>query len=187
MSRYPDWVNAHKVKGTSVKQVGNEYYLYAATSRRVPGKKYPQPVETYIGKITKEGVVETKVRKVSTDRVRVFEYGMSYAMQALLPKSFLINSHDEETLRLAFLHIVRNVSPESYLLRDVELPPLAELRINLNVQIKRYERLAGIDIAGLRPLSRLYLVECPECDMLSEMTPEMRRILSGLGVEIDAV
>ncbi|MDR1135792.1 MAG: hypothetical protein LBL49_06395 [Clostridiales Family XIII bacterium] len=41
MSNYPDWVNAFKVKGTSVKKVGNEYYLYKSTSKRVPGKKYP--------------------------------------------------------------------------------------------------------------------------------------------------
>ena len=37
MSKYPDWVNAFKEKGTSIKKVGNEYYLYRATSKRVPG------------------------------------------------------------------------------------------------------------------------------------------------------
>jgi len=33
MSKYPDWVVACKEKGTSVKKVGNEYYLYRSTSR----------------------------------------------------------------------------------------------------------------------------------------------------------
>ena len=187
MSNYPDWVNAFKVKGTSVKKVGNEYYLYRSTSKRVPGKKYPQPVEEYIGVITKEGVIQTKVRKISTDRVRVYEYGMSYVMQSLLPEAFLINSHDKETLRFAFLHIVKHVSQKSYLLRDTELPTISELHINLNLQLKRYERLAGITIEGLRPLSGLYLVETRECDMLSEVTPEMQGILTKLGVEINAV
>jgi hypothetical protein len=107
MSSYPDWVNAFKAKGTSVKRVGNEYYLYRSTSKRVPGKKYPQPVEEYIGIITMEGVIQTKVRKISTDMVRVYEYGMStYALQSLLPEAFLISSHDKDTLRFAFLHIV---------------------------------------------------------------------------------
>jgi len=106
MSNYPDWVNAHKEKGTSVKKVGNEYYLYRSTSKRVPGKKYPQPIQEYIGTITREGVVQTKIRKISTDKVRVFEYGMSYALQELLPDSFLVNHHDRETLQYAFLHIV---------------------------------------------------------------------------------
>jgi hypothetical protein len=187
MSRYPEWVNAFKEKGTSVKKVGNEYYLYKSTSRRVAGKKYPQPVQEYIGVITKEGVVKTNVRKVSTDTVRVYEYGMSYVMQLLLPDEFLVNSHDEQTLRLAFLHIVRRASPKSYLLRGVVLPEPSALHINLNVQMKRYERLAGISIEELYPLKELYLVETKECDMLSEVTPEMQAVLARLGVTVDAV
>jgi hypothetical protein len=144
-------------------------------------------VQEYIGVITKEGVVQTNIKKISTDRVRVYEYGMTYALQSLLPESFLINSHDRETLRLAFLHIVRHFSPKSYLLRNTELPTLAEMHINLNVQIKRYERLTGISIEELRPLAELYLVETRECDMLSEVTSEMHEIFARLGVGIDAV
>lgn len=187
MSKYPDWVNAYKEKGTAVKKVGNEYYLYRATSRRVQGKKYPQPVHEYIGVITKEGVVRTGIKKISTDRVRVYEYGMSYAMQELLPDSFLINSHDKETLRMAFLHIVKQASPRSYLLRGVELPELSDLQINLNVQRKRYERLSGVSIEELRPLSEMYLVETKEHEMLSETTDEMRGIFRRLGVRHDEV
>lgn len=187
MSNYPDWVNAFKEKGTSVKKVGNEYYLYRSTSKRIPGKKYPQPVQDYIGTITRDGLIKTHVRKISTDRVKVYEYGMSFVMQALLPEAFLINSHDAKTLRFAFLHIVKDISPKSYLLRNTELPSLSDLHINLNVQRKRYERLAGILLKDLQPLSELYLIETKECDMLSEVTSEMSEILTRLGVEINAV
>ena len=187
MSNYPDWVNAFKEKGTSVKKVGNAYYLYRSTSKRVPGKKYPQPVQEYIGVITREGVMKTQVRKISTARVRVYEYGMSFALQALLPEAFLLNSSDRKTLRFAFLHIVKHVSPQSYLLRDTDLPSLADLQINLSAQLKRYERLTGIAIEELRPLAELYLVETKQCNMLSEVTPEMSEILARLGVELDAV
>jgi hypothetical protein len=180
-------VNAFKEKGTSIKKVGNEYYLYRSTSKRVPGKKYPQPVQEYLGTITKEGMIQTHVRKISTDRVRVYEYGMSYALKSLLPETFLINAHDRQTLYFAFLHIVKHVSARSYLLRDAELPALAELHINLNAQIKRYERLAGVSIEELKPLSELYLVETQECDMLSEITPEMRAMFTRLGVHVHAV
>jgi hypothetical protein len=183
MSNYPDWVNAFKEKGTSVKKVGNEYYLYRSTSKRVKGKKYPQPVQEYIGTITKSGVVRSNVRKISTDRVRVFEYGMSYALKSLLPEAFLINSHDKDVLRYAFLHIVKHFSPKSYLLRDTVLPSLAELHISLNAQIKRYERLTGISIEDLQPLSEMYLVETRECDMLSEITEEMQEVFIRLGVK----
>jgi hypothetical protein len=187
VSNYPDWVNAHKEKGTSVKKVGNEYYLYRNTSRRVQGKRNPQPVQEYIGAITRDGVVRTGARRVSTDRVRVYEYGMSYAMQSLLPDAFLTNSHDRETLRLAFLHVVRRASPRSYLLRGVDLPPAADLGISPAMQWKRYERLAGVPIEELRPLSGLYLVETRECDMLSEADDEMRGLFARLGVRFDAV
>ncbi len=84
MSNYPDWVNAFKEKGTSVKKIGNEYYLYRSTSKGVPGKKCPQPVQQYIGIITREGVMKTHVRKISTNRVKVYEYGMSFVLQSLL-------------------------------------------------------------------------------------------------------
>lgn len=187
MSNYPDWVNAFKEKGTSVKKIGNGYYLYRSTSKRVPGKKYPQPVQEYIGIITRAGVMKTHVRKISTNRVKIYEYGMSFVLQSLLPEAFLINSHDQETLHFAFLHIVRHVSPRSYLLRNTELPSLSDLHINLSVQLKRYERLAGISIEELRPLSELYLVETKQCDMLSEVTSEMSEILAKLGVKIHAV
>ena len=46
---YPEWVQQHKTKGTAIKKVGTKYYLYKHTSKRVPGKKYPQPVDFHSG------------------------------------------------------------------------------------------------------------------------------------------
>ena len=57
--KYPDWVQKYRIKGTTVKKKGDSYYLYKRTSRRVKGKKYPQPVDTYIGVITPEGVIQS--------------------------------------------------------------------------------------------------------------------------------
>ena len=37
--KYPDWVQKHRTKGTTVKKRGDSYYLYKRTSRRVKGKK----------------------------------------------------------------------------------------------------------------------------------------------------
>jgi len=187
MSNYPDWVNEYKERGTTIKKVGNEYYLYKSTSKRVAGMKYPQPVQEYIGVITKEGVVRTNVRKISTDTVKVYEYGMSYALKELLPDKFLVNSHDKETLWYAFLHIVKMESPESYLLRNVNLPDPEELHIAVSMQKQRYERLTGISIESLRSLSKMYLVETKECDMLTEVTLEMREIFKEVGITIDGV
>ena len=67
------------------------------------------------------------------------------------------------------------------------MPSMEELHLSLGVQIKKLERLAGIEIKELLPLSGLYLVETKECDMLSEITPEISALLERLGVCIDEV
>ncbi len=78
--KYPDWVQKYRIKGTTVKKKGDSYYLYKRTSRRVKGKKYPQPVDTYIGVITPEGVIQSNKRKVSLTDAEVWEYGFSKAV-----------------------------------------------------------------------------------------------------------
>ncbi len=55
---YPDWVEKEHVKGTSIKQIGDNYYLYECTSKKVKGKSYPVSIQRYIGKITKEGLIK---------------------------------------------------------------------------------------------------------------------------------
>ena len=55
---YPDWVEKEHVKGTSIKQIGENYYLYECTSKKVKGKSYPVSIQRYIGKITKEGLIK---------------------------------------------------------------------------------------------------------------------------------
>ncbi|MDO4804313.1 MAG: hypothetical protein Q4A32_05795 [Lachnospiraceae bacterium] len=57
----PEWVEKQKRPNTTVKKIGNNYYLYYVTSSRSPEKKYPVCEQTYIGKITEEGVIRDKV------------------------------------------------------------------------------------------------------------------------------
>lgn len=88
MSKYPDWVNQFKTKGTSIKKVGDSYYLYSNTSIYVKGKKYPQPIQSFIGVITPDGVIETHKRKVSLTNIEVFEYGFTTAILSLCPSEW---------------------------------------------------------------------------------------------------
>lgn len=55
---YPDWVEKHHVKGTSIKQIRDNYYLYSSTSKYVKGRPYPIGIQHYIGKITEDGLIE---------------------------------------------------------------------------------------------------------------------------------
>lgn len=57
----PEWVQKYKRPGTTVKKIGNNYYLYHATSRWNSEKRYPESVQTYIGKITENGVFNERV------------------------------------------------------------------------------------------------------------------------------
>ena len=68
---YPEWVQKHKVKGTSVRKVGNNYYLYKHSSKRVPGKKNPVPSDTYIGRITPEGIIKSGKKKVDANESEI--------------------------------------------------------------------------------------------------------------------
>jgi hypothetical protein len=182
--KYPDWVNRHREPGTAVKKVGSSYYLYKATSVRVPGKKNPQPKAEYIGVITPDGVVKSGVKKLATDNVRVYEYGFSYALKQLTPVKFIKDIGDDMKAEMLFLHIVKQYSPTSYLLRGVDLPSTEELHICLSTQIKKYERLTGIEISSLFPLMYLYLVEMGGKETMSEITPETDMLLKKAGVTL---
>lgn len=76
MANYPDWVMAHKKKGTYINFVNGKYYLYAAHSERVPGtKKVRRVSDGYIGRITQEDGLIPARDKVTGD-VYVYEYGL---------------------------------------------------------------------------------------------------------------
>lgn len=187
MSAYPDWVNQYKVRGTSVKQVGNSFYLYKSTSKRVPGMKYPQPVQEFLGTITKDGLVKSTARKISTEEIYVFEFGFSFTLSKIVPPKFQKDIGDGTKARYALLNIAKHYSPDSYLLRSQSLPTMEELHMSLCVQIKKFERLAGIEIKELCPLMRLYLVQTNERDMISVATQEMTEIMARLGVSLDDI
>ena len=100
---YPEWVQVHRKKGTTVKKKGDAYYLYKRTSKRVPGKKYPQPVDTYIGLITPDGVIESHKRKISLTDIEVWEYGYSKAVFDLCPSDWK-NFHYQFPAQMASLN-----------------------------------------------------------------------------------
>lgn len=98
MADYPDWVLAHKTKGTYINKVGDKYYLYAAHSQRIPGtKKVKRICDGYLGRITQEQGLIFPKDKVSGP-VRSYEYGLSSLTLAIcnnihkgLRRSFVVN------------------------------------------------------------------------------------------------
>ena len=70
--KYPDYVARFRPKGTIVKKVNDVFYVYKATSKRVPGKPYPvQVIGDIVGKITPAGLVENVEVKIDLASARI--------------------------------------------------------------------------------------------------------------------
>ena len=186
---YPEWVQQHKRKGTTIKKVGNNYYLYKHSSKRVPGKKYPVPVDTYIGRITQEGVVESEIKKVDTAKVHVVvkEYGFSYSVERLCTKEWkeILGNCWRDVLDT----IILKESPESYIsgLRDYpgQLDPHIQLAAQKSSLIRRIKNAYGVSWTELQTLSTIYLVSISGRKYISAVSESQQEILDRLGVTME--
>lgn len=183
---YPEWVQKYRTRGMTVKKKGDAYYLYKRTSKRVPGKKYPQPVDTYVGIITPEGVIESNKKKVEISSIEVWEYGFSKAIIDLCPEGWKkpLGDEWEDVLKL----IICGWSEASFLHRE-KLRNKDEFRCQFNVQAAALSRRMWneykTDIKELAPLKRIYLVKIGKETVISKVDPEQQEILARLGLKLE--
>ena len=184
---YPEWVQAQRIKGTTVKKKGDSYYLYKRTSKRVPGKKYPQPVDTYIGIITPEGVIQTEKKKVSLSNIQVKEYGFSKAIWELCPEAWkkAVGEEWEEVLR----KIIIDKSPESYLGMDYTPKSPEEFHCSVGAQVsmlsRRIFKQYKIDWVELELLKTIYLIRIGKEEAVSQINAEQQALLDRIGVKLE--
>ncbi len=184
---YPDWVQKHRVRGTTVKKKGDTYYLYKRTSKRVPGKKYPQAVDTYIGIITPEGVIRTEKKKVTLSNIQVKEYGFSKAIWELCPDAWKksVGAEWEDVLK----KIIIDKSPESYLGVDYTPKPPEELHCSVGAQVsmlsRRIFRQHKIGMEDLEALKSIYLVRIGKEEAVSQINAEQQALLDRIGVKLE--
>lgn len=181
--KYPDWVQEQRTRGTTVKKKGDSYYLYKRTSRRVPGKKYPQPVDTYIGIITPEGVIKSEKKKISLGGIEVKEYGFSRTVWQLCPEGWKKPLGDdwEDVLSI----ILWKWSPETYLSKERKLKNEKDFHYQFNVQAaslsRRFYKEHGMDIKDLQILKSIYLLYFEKEKAVSRISPEQRELLEKTG------
>lgn len=184
---YPDWVQAHRTKGTTVKKKGNAYYLYKRTSKRVPGKKYPQPVDTYIGIITPDGVVETQKKKLVLSDIEVWEYGYSKALWELCPQGWKNPLGDEWEDVLTAL--ILKWSPQTYLGQGHDARDPGTFHCSFSAQggmlSRRIFKERGIDPKDLEVLRNIYLVRIGKEEAVSHISDEQQTLLDRIGVKLD--
>ena len=184
--RYPEWVQEQRTRGTTVKRKGDTYYLYKRTSRRVPGKKYPQPVDTYIGIITPEGVLKSEKKKISIGGIEVKEYGFSKAVWQLCPEGWKkpLGNDWEDVLSL----ILWKWSPETYLLKERTLKTERDFHYQFPAQAsslsRRLYKEYGVGLEKLQILKSVYLLYFEKEKVVSKINPEQEELLEKIGVEL---
>ena len=184
---YPEWVQQHTTKGTAIKKVGTKYYLYKHTSKRVPGKKYPQPVDTYIGVITPDGVIESKKKKLTLTDVEVKEYGFSKALWSLCPQSWKRPLGDDWEDVLAVITL--KCSPQSYLSKERQIRKEEEFHYQFAAQMVSLSRKIykehGVGMEELQKLSTIYLVYMEKEMVVSKLNEEQRQLIEKIGVSME--
>lgn len=172
------------MRGTTVKKVGDNYYLYKHKSRRVPGKKYPQPVDTYIGLITPAGIIESKKKKVSLTEIEVKEYGFSKALVVLCPESWKTPLGDD--WEDVFSIIIQKWSPEYYLTKEREIKKEADFHYQFAVQMsilgRKLYKEHGISLAELKILKSIYQIYLENGTVVSKINEEQKQILDKTGI-----
>ena len=184
--KYPDWVQEQRTRGTTIKKKGDTYYLYKRTSRRVPGKKYPQPVDTYIGIVTPEGIIKSGKKKVSLGGIEVKEYGFSRAVWQLCPEGWKKPLGDDwEDVLLA---ILQKWSPETYLTKERKIKAEPGIHYQIKAQAaslsRRLYKEHGAGFQELQILKSIYLLYFEKEKVVSKVSAEQKELLEKLKVEL---
>lgn len=183
---YPDWVQKYRTRGTTVKKKNNCYYLYKRTSKRVPGKKYPQPVDTYIGVITEDGIVyaEKKLVPVDSESCEVREYGYSKALQLCCPEEFRKSAG--KNWKELLLILTEMSSPNTYLGYEFEMPDKNEYRYSYGAQLSAlYRKIYSsykVQKQELEVLKTIYIVYFGKKKFMSRINDEQKAVLRKLGI-----
>ena len=184
---YPEWVLEQRVKGTTIKKVGTTYYLYKRTSKRVPGKKYPQPVDTYIGIITPDGIIESKKKKLSTTSIEVKEYGFSKAIWDTCPEDWKKAIGKDWEDKLACM--IMKWSPNSYLSKERQIKSEDELAFSLASQMsnigRRFYKKYGFDLDELKSLMTIYLVYIEKDVFVSNVNESQLELLNKINISLE--
>ena len=192
MNKYPDYIKKFRPKGTIVKKVRNDYYVYKATSKRVPGKNYPvQIIEGLVGKIDEKGFHQTYTTLVNSKVVIIRECGFTNYL-LLFEKNFLLDSsthRKKNDLAIIYRSIIVHLSSNSYLIDD-EAQPLYNIeelitiyKISMTKQINALLRILELNsLEILEPLKYICRVKMGNKIFKSELNEIQKSLIDKLGV-----
>ena len=154
--KIPEWARKYRKKGTEVKDIGGNYYLYKISSKWNPKKKRSDKITgKYLGTVTREGVVKPKHERVLEDlkNITVNEYGATFFLMEnnkdIIDAVKRVYPHDwREIISFAMFRFmynspIKNLSfhySTSYLsntLRNVPLSPKPVAKLLHDIGLKR--------------------------------------------------
>ena len=188
--KYPDFVKEFRPQGTIVKRVNDTYYAYYATSKRVPGKKYPvQVIKGLAGKIDESGFHELSRNVVDTQHVVIRECGFT---------NFLLKFEDEyvsrrkgpiKERRNLFRSMIVYMSSNSYLNDEVgttiysESEMIEKFQIGIPNQITAIEKICEYNLQELEPLKYICSVTMGNRRYESELTKTQIELMEKIGIK----
>lgn len=187
---YPEWVRAFREKGTTIRKVGDSYYLYRRSTQKTEtgeGRKY---VDTYIGRITPDGVIKSGKKKMTISGIQVREYGFSEALRQACPDSWKseLGLSDREDL---LDWIILSKSPDSYLRdernfsrldREMSHTVFSSVYRSLGIE---FNKVYGVDMNDIELLKGVYLVTINGCRQISDLADLHRSLLDRLHVTLE--
>lgn len=186
---YPDYVKQFRPKGTVVKRVNKIYYVYYATSRRIPGKTYPVQVITGLaGKIDEDGFHKLTRAVVDTEHVTVRECGFTNFLLKFEGEYSNRGKGDEEERRSIYRSMIVYLSNNSYLNDEtgIMLYPKEELEerfhIDVSEQISVICGISGHSLEELEPLKYICNVKMGNRIFSSDLTEVQKRFMDKLGI-----
>ncbi len=190
--KYPDYVKEYRPKGTVVKKVGDIYYAYYATSKRVPDKKYPvQVIKGLAGRIDSSGFHEQTRMVLDTKSVKVRESGFTNYM-LMFEEEYVTHSMGNvrisvKTKRDIYHSLIVYLSNNSYLGDSGAIYSIEELSekygIGIPYQLTMISKIIERPLSELEPLKYICSVEIGGRRLESELTEAQKRIMERLGID----
>lgn len=189
---YPEYVKKYRPKGSIVKLVNNQYYVYSAHSKRVPDKKYPvQVIDGLIGKIDEFGFHKATRKIIDISTVKIREYGFSNYL--LLFKDLFVldkNWGPKQNAIKIYKSLIVHFCNNSYL-ADEEYFDLDTLTEKYNIcianQIKLIQQMIGFSFTEIEPLKYLCFAYIDGKKVYGEITHEQLKLLDKLEIKIDDI
>ena len=189
--KYPDFVKKNRPKGTVVKRVGDAYYVYYATTKRVPEKSYPvQVIKGYAGTIDENGFHPSNKVTVYEDQVIVRECGFTnYLLKFEEIYVNDVNATLKKTKKekAALYHsLICYLSKNSYLNDEEHILSTEEMAdiygVGIPNQVTAIEKIIEKKLSEIEDLKWICNVRMGGRLFQNELTDAQKELLKELGV-----